>query len=284
MSRHSLPLLIEADQLEQWLASKPDNVLILDVCSQANYQQHHLPGAIHIDPKSLQCGTAPTPGKLPCIEQLNALFSAVGLNPEQHVIVYDDEGGGWAGRLIWTLDVIGHPHYSYLNGGLHSWKNEGHAIETTANQASPVDYRAAINPQPIASLSEIVEQLPDDKLAIWDARSAQEYDGRKVVAKHGGHIPGAVNLDWLELIDRQRNMRLVDLDALQQQINALGLSKDKTIITHCQTHHRSGLTYLAMKILDYPSIKGYDGSWSEWGNRDDTPIVTGSEPQPLEQH
>jgi thiosulfate/3-mercaptopyruvate sulfurtransferase len=279
MSCQALPLLIEADQLEQWLASKPDNVLILDVCSQASYQQQHLPGAIHIDPKALQCGTAPTPGKLPSIEQLNALFSAVGLRPEQHVIVYDDEGGGWAGRLIWTLDVIGHQHYSYLNGGVHSWVNEGHAIDTTANQATPVDYRATINPAPIASYSELIEQLGSDNVAIWDARSAAEYDGSKVLAKRGGHIPGAVNLDWLELIDRQRNMRLVDLDALQLQIDKLGLSKDKTIITHCQTHHRSGLTYLAMKILGYPTIKGYDGSWSEWGNRDDSPIVTGREPQ-----
>ena len=67
-------------------------------------------------------------------------------------------------------------------------------------------------------------------------------------------------------------MRLVDLEQLQQRLNQLGLSADKDIVTHCQTHHRSSLSWLVMKILAYPSVKGYHGSWGEWGNREDTPI------------
>lgn len=283
MSSPVLPLLIEAKQLDALLATKTDKLLILDVCSKENYQKHHIPGAIHIEPKALQCGEAPAPGKLPSVEQLSKLFSEIGLTPEQHVIAYDDEGGGWAGRLIWTLDVIGHQQYSYLDGGLHSWLNEEYATETTPTTKSTVDYEVSINPQAIAQLEDIIPQLGDDNFAIWDARSASEYDGSKVLAKRGGHIPGAINIDWLDLIDKQRNMRLVDLDSLQKQLNTLGLSKDKLIVTHCQTHHRSGLTYLAMKILGYPNIKAYDGSWSEWGNNDDTPIVTGSEPQSISQ-
>ncbi len=268
----NLPLLLEPEQLSELLNSDHQNLLILDTSSRDNYLKHHVPGAIHIEPKNLQCGTAPAPGKLPSVEQLAELFSRVGLSADKHVIAYDDEGGGWAGRLIWTLDVLGHDKYSYLNGGLHAWVNEGHPTETTVNAAPATHYRVELRQDPIAEISDIVPNLGKADFAIWDARSAEEYNGTKIVAKRGGRIPGAANIDWLELMDRERNMRLVDLDKLQQRLNDLGLSKDKHIVTHCQTHHRSGLSYLAMKILGYQQIKGYHGSWSEWGNREDTPI------------
>lgn len=272
MTSPSLPLLIEPQQLLPLLDSSEYPLLILDVSSRDNYLKHHVPGAIHIEPKALQCGAPPVPGKLPSIEQLEALFSSIGLRPDHHVIAYDDEGGGWAGRLIWTLDVIGHPHYSYLNGGLTAWVNEGLPLDTDIHQGTATAHPISIHRQPIADLEDVLAAIDRDDCAIWDARSAQEYAGTKVVAKRGGHIPGAINLDWLELMDRQRNLRLVDLTDLQQRLDQLGLSADKEIITHCQTHHRSGLSYLAMKILGYPRIRGYHGSWSEWGNRDDTPI------------
>jgi thiosulfate/3-mercaptopyruvate sulfurtransferase len=271
-NQSTLPLLLEPEQLLPHLGAK--DLLILDVSSAENYAKHHIPGAIHIAPSSLQCGEPPTPGKLPSAERLTQLFSRVGLSSDQHVIAYDDEGGGWAGRLIWTLDVLGHRNYTYLNGGLPAWVNEGHPTETAAPTPLVSNFKASIDSDPIASLAQVLASLSDADTAIWDARSKQEYEGSKIVAKRGGHIPGAVNIDWLELMDRDRNLRLIDLEQLQSRLDQLGLSKDKCVITHCQTHHRSGLTYLAMKILGYPNIKGYDGSWSEWGNRDDTPIET----------
>ncbi len=270
MTSSQLPLLIETDQLQAALDAS--NLLILDLCSADNYHKHHIPGAIHIAPSALQCGVKPAAGQLPGPEQLKVLFSAIGLRPEQHVVAYDDEGGGWAGRLIWTLDVLGYSNSSYLNGGLPAWLNAGLPFESKNNQGQPVDFAVNINTGPIAEAEDIMALLGSEKLAIWDARSAEEYAGTKVLAQRAGHIPGAINIDWLELMDRERDLRLVDLDGLQQRLDALGISKDKTVITHCQSHHRSGLSYLAMKILGYPDIKGYHGSWSEWGNRDDTAI------------
>jgi len=265
-----LPLLIEPDQLEPLL--NDESLLILDVSSAENYARFHVPGAIHIPPASLVCGIKPATGKLPSIEQLNAVFSEVGLDNNKHVIAYDDEGGGWAGRLIWTLDVLGHKQHSYLNGGLHSWVNEGHPAEQTINRGTTVSYNSHIDHTPIADLEDVLSLLNRKDVVIWDARSSEEYAGTKAVSKRSGHIPGAVNLDWLELMDRERNLRMVDLDTLQKHLNSLGITRDKTVVTHCQTHHRSGLSYLAMKLLGYPDIKGYHGSWSEWGNRQDTPI------------
>lgn len=269
---NTIPLLLEPEQLLPLLEHSDAPLLILDVSSADNYRKHHVPGAIHIEPKQLQLGAPPAPGKLPTVEQLNALFSRVGLTPEHHVIAYDDEGGGWAGRLIWTLDVIGHKRYSYLDGGIIAWANEGFPVETTPNEGTPSSCSVTIDSTPIAEIEDILPRLGDNDFAIWDARSAQEYEGSKVVSKRGGHIPGAINIDWLELMDRDRNLRLIDLNGLQQRLDTLGLSRDKQIVTHCQTHHRSGLTYLAMKLLGYNNIKGYHGSWSEWGNRDDTPV------------
>ncbi len=269
---HALPLLLEPEQLAPLLEHSDTPLLILDLSSEEHYRRHHIPGAVHVPPQQLQLGKPPAPGKLPPLEQLNALFSRVGLSDRHHVIAYDDEGGGWAGRLLWTLEVIGHPRYSYLNGGLVAWVNEGYPVETAVNTGTATDYRASIHVEPIADIEDILPRLGEDDFAIWDARSAQEYDGSKVAAKHAGHIPGAVNIDWLELMDRDRNLRLVDLTSLQQRLDQLGLTRDKQIVTHCQTHHRSGLSYLALKLLGYPHIKGYHGSWSEWGNRDDTPV------------
>lgn len=265
-----LPLLLQADELQKIIDK--DGLLIIDVSSAENFTKAHIPGAVHMPPSALQSGIKPAVGKIPDDKALYQLFSAIGLSADSHVIAYDDEGGGWAGRLIWTLDAIGHRNYSYIDGGIHAWKAADFPVATGGSTASASAYPITIDTTPIAELDDVLTSLEDPAVAIWDARSAEEYRGDKLVAARGGHIPGAVNIDWLELIDRDNNMRLIDLDELQQRLNTLGLSKDKTIITHCQTHHRSGLTYLAMKILGYPSIKAYHGSWSEWGNRDDTPI------------
>lgn len=262
--------LIEPEQLSEQLGNS--SLLIIDCSSEANFLQAHIPGAVHIKPSALQCGIKPAVGKLPDQPQLSALFSSVGLTPDKHVVAYDDEGGGWAGRLIWTLEVMGHSNWSYLNGGRIAWLAEQRATESGPAANQPSDYQASISNRYIAECDTVLNGLEQEDFAVWDARSAEEYRGEKVLAQRGGHIPGAVNIDWLDLMDPANHHRLKPLAELEQTLAAVGLSKDKTIATHCQSHHRSGLSWLVMKLLNYTNILAYHGSWSEWGNREDTPV------------
>lgn len=269
--KNKLPLLLEPQELAKALPA--EEILVIAVCSEKVFGEGHLPGAILVTPGELVCGIKPATGKLPGKSQLDGLFSRIGLSSEKHIVAYDDEGGGWAGRLLWTLDVVGHSSYSLLNGGQIAWQGANLPMTKEVHTPQTTSFNSSVNNNYIATMSEVLTSIEDDNVIVWDARSKEEYDGVKVTAQKNGHIPGAVNLDWLEVMDRTNNLKLKPLDVLREELNSLGITEQKNVITHCQTHHRSGLTYIAGKILGM-NIKAYDGSWSEWGNHEETPIET----------
>lgn len=269
MTINPFPLLLEPESLA--LPVDPQHVRLVDLSSSEQYVAGHIAGAVHIAPTRL-AAPAPRPGLLPSIEQLEDLFAELGHHNALHYVVYDDEGGGWAGRFIWLLDSIGHPHYSYINGGLKAWQLAGLPLEQQPNKPQPSQPKLTLNTQHTVSLDELLEDLNNPQRVIWDARSPREYTGEKVVAAKGGHIPGAVNFEWTAGMDPERGLRL--RHDMTDRLAELGITPDKEIVTHCQTHHRSGFTYLAAKLLGYPNVKAYAGSWSEWGNHPDTPVVS----------
>lgn len=112
-------------------------------------------------------------------------------------------------------------------------------------------------------------KLGNSDFTVWDARTPGEYTGVKAQALRNGHIPGAINCEWTQLHDTNNALR-IRADA-KEFLQAQGFTSDKEIVTHCQSHRRSGFTYVVGKSLGL-NIKAYDGSWSEWGNREDTPI------------
>ena len=265
-----LPLILEPDRLQQVLGA--DELLIVDLCDPKAAIPGHVPGALRLEYAGLVASRPPVGGLLPDEAHLSALLSSLGLTPEHHVVAYDDEGGGKSGRLIWTLDMLGHARASMLNGGIHAWINEGHPLAATAAAATPSEYRAEIRGDAAADKSYILARLGDADVVFLDTRTPEEYRGVNLRAARGGHIPGAINFDWVKAIDREHNLRLKPPAELRRLLESEGVTADKEVIAYCQTHHRSSHTYVMMKSLGFPRIKGYPGAWSEWGNLPDTPV------------
>ena len=272
MNCPELPLILEPAELEPRLGEF--GVLVVDMCKSSTYLQYHIPGAVHLDYGDIVASRNPVNGLLPNPALLERLFSRIGIGPDTRVVAYDDEGGGHAAHLIWTLEVLGHRSASLLNGGLFSWANEGHPLETGQVTPRSARFQAGFDPEPLADAEFILQRLDQPDLALVDARSPAEYSGERRYSARGGHIPGAVNWDWVNLMDQRRNLRLRPAAELRQVLAGFGVRPEQTVVTYCQTHHRSSLMYVALRSLGYPRVKGYPGSWSDWGNRGDTPIAT----------
>ena len=269
-----LPLLIEVEELNAALSGHDKELfLIVDLAKEERFLQAHLPGARLVTPAETQAGP-PIPGFAPSDEQLTDIMQRIGLTPESHVIVYDDEGGGWAGRFIWLLDEIGHTRYSYLDGGIHAWAAAGFPLESGKLSYPASDIEVHNTGAHSVLAEDILTSLENRSLQIWDARSPKEYRGETVNAAKGGHIPGARHYEWTSAMDQSRDLRLKPFEQILSELSAAGIDPKRDTITHCQSHHRSGLTYLLGKLLQFKSIKAYPGSWAEWGNHAATPTET----------
>lgn len=266
-----LPYCIEAHTLEQHL--NDDQLVVVDLSSEENYLQGHIPGALHLPSSQLLNGSKPVPNKIPTQRQLAELYNGLGLTPDTWVVAYDDQKGPWAGRLMWTLHILGHEKCSVLNGQLGSWKEAGLPLETEKNRAAPSQNTLSYNTSLLADVEYIMANLKSADHTIWDARSAAEYSGEKVVsALKGGHIPGAKHFEWTDCLISETDLRIKPKEELLPLLEAAGIKPEDKIITHCQGHRRSGLTYWVAKHLGFENIRCYDGSWFEWGNLPDTPV------------
>ncbi len=266
-----LKFLLEPADLEALLDST--DILIVDVGDEDIFARERIPGAVHVDYLDIVSGLPPASGTLPPIDKLRETLSAIGLTRDMHVVAYDRDGNGRASRLLWTLDVLAHPGSSLLDGGFTAWQKEGHPIEREAfRPVQRSEYPVYVNGKSQADKDYILSKIGDADVGILDARSPMEFYGFDVRSLRGGHIPGARNVNWLDTIDSTRNNRFKSRDELLEMLYQQGITPDKEIITYCQTHHRSSHSYAMLKALGYDRIRGYAGSWSEWGNSQETPI------------
>lgn len=270
MPAPQLPLILTPEQLEPHL--QDEGIVVVDLSTPAAYAQRHIPGAVHIDPAEVTASQPPVMGLLPPAEQFGKALSAAGVSPESHVVAYDAENGQKACRFLWTLDVAGHENFSLLDGGLQAWVDGQHPTESQPSTREKSAYPVTYGEDHVADKAYILTHLDDPSVTVLDARTPAEYNGVDKRSMRAGHIPGAVNVDWSQAITGGGDTRLRPAEELRELYTEAGASPDNEIIVHCQSHQRSSHTYIVLKSLGYDRIRGYPGSWSDWGNDPDTPV------------
>ena len=270
-------LLIEAEDLVPFLGH--EKLRIVDLSRNSVYEQLHLPHALQVKPSMLLRQDEDTSGLLPEPEALQDLIQYLSISPEHHVVAYDDEGGAWAGRLIWNLHCLGFENTSLLNGGIHAWLAAGFPTTSEVEPLTPVSMLVPVAEQNQYRIQydELLEKCQNQSVQLWDCRTADEYTGLRLAARRGGHIPGALHFEWSTALNRENDLKLHPLERTRQRLEQLGFNLNEPVVVYCQSHHRSGLAYILGRLLGW-KIQAYDGAWSEWGNRPDSPVITGELP------
>lgn len=266
----NIPKLVEPEELAKHL--NDDGILIIDLSLPGSYKKGHVPGAVHLSYPAILYAHDDTDCDIPPDELLSETLSKLGLTPETHVIAYDNQCCPMACRFLWTLEEIGHQHYSLLNGGWTSWEATNLPIEQTLNEPTPSHYTAKKIGNALALKDYILSKLNDRNTVLLDTRMEEELTNELIMTDRGGYIPGCVHFDWVDAVDDDNCMRICDFDMLQEKLESKGVTKDKEVIIYCQTHMRSAHTYITLKLLGYPKVLGYAAGFSEWGNDPDTPI------------
>lgn len=261
-----LPLIAEPSELANTLDN--NQLIILDLRDPSSYAKAHIPNAISFSLSEVVSSAPPTGGMLPSSEQMSLALSRIAFAEGKHIVAVDDNGGPQAARLIWTLEAFGINDASFLNGGMTAWLAEISAVDDTVETPAPTQYQAKLQGHNSADRDYILQQ--QGNIQLLDARSLGEFNGEDLRSARGGHIPGALHFEWSQI--KGPDMKFKALEDIQPLLDAAGFKKDKQVIAYCQTHMRSSVVCLVLKALNYSSVKGYPGAWSDWGNQSDTPI------------
>ena len=244
--------------------------LPIDLRPSEDFAAGHIPGAVHLDLWGLSLiDTDPAPLKA-FMWMIDHLFNLRGVDAETPVVVYDERSGMRAARAFWFLEYFGHQRVQVLDGGFGAWTQAG--LPVTRETAPPPKSTWAGTPQAhtIATWRDVRDRLGRPDVVILDTRSDGEYNGTLVRAKRGGAIPGAVHVDWARNLGPDGAYK--PADELRAMYEAAGVTPDKEVVTYCQGGYRAAHAYLALRLLGYPRVRNYTGSWKEWGDREDLPI------------
>jgi thiosulfate/3-mercaptopyruvate sulfurtransferase len=261
-------LLWSVDELKARL-SDPKLVLV-DMRPPEAYSNGHIPGARSFDIFGISLiDTRPEPlnAFLWIIEHL---IQAKGINNDSTVVAYDDIAGMRSARLFWFLEFFGHDDVHLLNGGFNAWQAAGLDVTHEATIPKAGNFKMKQRPDRLATVDRVLSRSNTPSAVIVDTRSDDEYTGKLVRAKRGGAIPGAVHLEWTRNLDAKGFFK--SAEELKKMYSDRGITAEKEVIPHCQGAYRSAHTYLALRLIGYPNVRNYLGSWGEWGNREDLPI------------
>jgi thiosulfate/3-mercaptopyruvate sulfurtransferase len=271
-----------------WLAAHltDPSVIVLDASyylanhkrdAQAEYLAGHIPGAQRFDIDAISDKSNPLPHMLPSPEQFAQQVGALGVGDGTTVVLYDGIGLYGAARVWWTFRAFGSENVRVLDGGMPKWKADNRPLETgTAGPRTAKAFAPRFNRAMVASIDDVQKVLLDKTAQVVDARAADRFRGEAPEPRagmRGGHMPGSFNLPFGEVL---KDGRLKSHDDIAAAFKGAGVDLDRQVITSCGSGVTASILTFAIEALGKQPGRVYDGSWSEWGGRPDTPIVKGA--------
>ncbi|MEI7643675.1 MAG: sulfurtransferase [Chloroflexales bacterium] len=243
------------------------------------YETGHIPGAVKID--WVQDLNDPVVRDYLDAVRFAALLASKGIARDTTVVIYGDKSNWWATYTLWVFKLFGHPDVRILNGGRAKWIAEGRELTRATASYAPASYPASARDDSAirAFRDHVRAQIAQPGTALVDVRSPQEFSGERTHMPdypqegtlRGGHIPTAANIPWAKAANADATFKRADeLAALYAE---QGVTPDKNVITYCRIGERSSHTWFVLAyLLGYPTVRNYDGSWTEWGNSVGLPI------------
>jgi len=264
------------------VASDTPELRLLEVDLNTDfYHEAHIPGAVSIDwRRQLQHATR---RDIPSKEAMADLLGSRGVTDTSTVVLYGDNSNWFAAHLYWMLTYYGHDEVYLLDGGRKHWLESGRPTSTSVPSYTPRSYHPDGPCERVRAYRHDVQRALSRPTALVDVRLPAEYDGTILAppgmtesAQRGGHIPGATNIVWSENV--RSDGRFKSADALEQVYNDWDIDRESDVIVYCRIGERSSLTWFVLsELLGYPSVRNYDGAWTEWGNLIGAPVATSAE-------
>jgi thiosulfate/3-mercaptopyruvate sulfurtransferase len=261
-------LLTTVEELRQKLGG-PD-LCIIDVRPAEDYANGHIPGATHFDLFGLSLiDTSAAPLKS-FMFMIHHVLELRGVSETKQVVFYEANSGMRAARGVWFLEYYGHPNVKMLDGGFDAWKAAGAPVTSETSPPKAATFKSADRRDVLATADDVLRSLSKKEIAILDTRSRGEFLGTHIRAARGGAIPGAIHIEWTDNI--AADGRFKSNTELKAMYERAGITPDKEVISYCQGGYRAAHSYVALRLLGFPRVRNYIGSWKEWGDRTDLPL------------